>query len=269
MTPLAPHPPLRDFYGDAARRERWVRNLFDDTAPWYDTAIGFLSFGSGQWYRRDALRRAGLQAGDRVLDIATGTGVVARAAAAITPHIVGLDPSIGMLRAAPAALTRVQAASEALPFDGAAFDFITIGFALRHFADLHAVFTECRRVLRPGGRMLILEITAPQSRVARALLGAYMGGVVPAVMTAVTLRPSVGKLMRYYWATTRDCVRPAAIVDALRGAGFDDVARGVSLSIFSEYSARLPRPLPAAPAAGRSGSAEIRTATAPGRPESH
>src|SRR2546430_8803472 len=47
----APHPPLRTFYGDAARRERFVRNLFDETAPWYDTAVAFLSLGSGRWYR--------------------------------------------------------------------------------------------------------------------------------------------------------------------------------------------------------------------------
>jgi len=267
LTQLAPHPPLRDFYGDAARRERFVRNLFDDTAPWYDIAIGFLSFGSGQWYRREALCRAGLKAGDRLLDLATGTGVVARAAAAITGDIVGADPSIGMLKAGPHSLVKVQATSEALPFGDASFDFISIGFALRHFADLHAVFRECRRILRPGGRIAILEVTAPESRLKRALLGAYMGGVVPAVITAMTFRPRVGKLMRYYWATTRDSVRPDTILTALREAGFADARRGVALAIFSEYSARLPL-RPVSPAADRSESAETRAATSPGRPES-
>lgn len=267
MTHLAPHPPLRSFYGDAARRESFVRDLFDHTAPWYDIAIGFLSFGSGQWYRRDVLTRAGLQQSDRLLDLATGTGVVARAAAEITRTIVGADPSIGMLKAGRGKFARVQATSEALPLDDASFDFITIGFALRHFADLHAAFRECRRVLRPGGRILILEITAPESRVARALLAAYMGALVPALMTLVTLRPRVGKLMRYYWATTRDCVRPDAILGALRESGFDDAKRHVSLSIFSEYSARLPLP-PASRAGARSESAETRAAISPGRPGS-
>jgi demethylmenaquinone methyltransferase/2-methoxy-6-polyprenyl-1,4-benzoquinol methylase len=267
LTPTIPHPPLRDFYGDAARRERWVRNLFDDTAPWYDTAIGFLSFGSGNWYRRQALDRGGLRSSDRLLDLATGTGVVARAASATTRDIAAVDPSIGMLQAAPSTLTKVQATSEALPFADGSFDFITIGFALRHFADLDVAFRECRRVLRPGGRILILEITAPASRLKRAFLGAYMGAVVPALITAITFRPKVGRLMRYYWATTRESVRPEAILDALRGAGFEEARRDVALTIFSEYSARLPLP-PASPAAGRSGSAETRAATSPARPGS-
>jgi demethylmenaquinone methyltransferase / 2-methoxy-6-polyprenyl-1,4-benzoquinol methylase len=191
--------------------------------------------------------------------------VVAHAASGITGNTIGVDPSIGMLKAGPASLPKVQATSEALPFADASFDFITIGFALRHFADLDVVFRECRRVLRAGGRMLILEITAPESRVARTALAAYMGAVVPAVVTAVTFRPRVGRLMRYYWATTRDCVRPETILGALRGAGFDEVKRGVSLAIFSEYSARLP---PASRAGGRSESAETREATSPDRRES-
>src|SRR2546430_11852133 len=99
-----------------------------------------------------------------------------------------------MLAAGDATSSRVQATSEALPFADAAFDFITIGFALRHFADLHTAFRECRRVLRPGGKLLILEITAPEPRVGRAPLGAYMGGLVPLLMTAMTLRPPVGRM---------------------------------------------------------------------------
>ena len=99
MTPIAPHPPLRRFYHHS-ERERFVSELFDGSAPWYDWAIAFLSFGSGNWYRRQVLARAGLRKGHRVLDVATGTGVVARAAASITgdsSSVIGLDPSIGML----------------------------------------------------------------------------------------------------------------------------------------------------------------------------
>ncbi len=243
MTPVAPHPPLREFYGQPAERERFVRNLFDENAPWYEWAIAFLSLGSGGRYRREVLERAGVKPGHRVLDIATGTGVVARAAASVTGDarsVVGIDPSIGMLLAGrkKARLISVQATSERLPFRDASFDVITIGYALRHFADLDTVFRECRRVLRPDGKLLILEITAPESRSARILLGAYMGVLMPAAAAALTLRVRVGKMLRYYWVTTRDCVRPEVILRAMREAGFRDSRRAVDLAIFSEYSAR-------------------------------
>jgi len=272
LTPVAPHPPLHGFYPDAADRERFVKELFDGSAPWYDWAIAFLSFGSGRWYRRQVLTRAGLKKGDRVLDIATGTGVVAREALSVAHSVVGLDPSIGMLLAGreKATLSNVQGKSERLPFHDQSFDLITIGFALRHFADLDRVFAECARALRPNGRLLILEITAPESRVRRAILAAYMGGIVPATATVLTRRARVGKLLRYYWATTRDCVRPDAILSAMRGAGFINAQRNISLGIFSEYFAVTPpRPLAAVSRGGvRSESAGIRGATAPAPAES-
>ena len=272
MTPVAPHPPLKEFYSGAAERERFVRELFDGSAPWYDWAIAFLSFGSGGWYRRQVLTRAGLKKGDRVLDIATGTGVVAREALPVAHSVIGLDPSIGMLLAGreKATIANVQGTSERLPFRDRSFDLITIGFALRHFADLDRVFAECARVLRPNGRLLVLEITAPESRVRRAFLAAYMGGLVPVTAAVLTRRARVGKLLRYYWVTTRDCVRPDVILNAMRGAGFINAHRNISLGIFSEYSGITPpRPLAAVSReGGRSESAEIREATAPAPAES-
>jgi demethylmenaquinone methyltransferase/2-methoxy-6-polyprenyl-1,4-benzoquinol methylase len=242
LTPVVPHPPLADYYGAPEEREHFVRELFDDTAPWYDWSVAFLSFGSGGRYRREALERAGLKKGERLLDLAAGTGVVARAAKTITGDanaIVAVDPSIGMLVAGrtKARFQLVEAGGEQIPFRDESFDMISIGFAMRHFADLDGVFRECRRVLRPGGRMLILEITAPESRTARVFLGAYMGGIVPALATVIARDRKVGRMLAYYWATTRDCVRPEVILDALRGAGFGDVKRHVELGMFSEYSA--------------------------------
>src|SRR5512142_2077899 len=115
-TPLPPHPPLEKYYGDAAHRERFVREIFDETAEWYDSIIGMLSFGSGNLYRRKALERAGLQSGMRLLDLATGTGVVARAASSITDDIVTADASLGMLLAGrgKTQLPAVQAKGEQL-----------------------------------------------------------------------------------------------------------------------------------------------------------
>ncbi len=244
VTPVAPHPPLRQFYRNAGERERFVVELFDGSAPWYDWAIAFLSFGSGNWYRRQVLARTGLKNGDHLLDLATGTGVVARAAAAVAGNghsVIGLDPSLGMLIAGreKALFRNVQGKSETLPFRDRSFDVITIGYALRHFADLAAVFRECARVLRPTGKLVILEITAPESRLARVLLRAYMGTLVPAAAALLTRRARVSKLLRYYWATTRECVRPNIILSALRDAGFADARRSVDAGIFSEYSGSL------------------------------
>lgn len=236
---LRPHPPLTDYYEDAEQRETFVRDIFDETAPWYDWAIRLLSFGSGDWYRREAVKRIGLEPGMKLLDLASGTGVVARAATEVTRDpgsIVGMDASIGMLHSGRTSSAKVQAPAESLPILDDSFDRITIGFALRHFADLDVVFRECRRVLRPGGKLLVLEITAPESRIVRALLGAYMGRLAPGI---IRLRAGArtAELFRYYWETTRDCVRPNVILNAMRNAGFSEVARGKTLGIFSEYSA--------------------------------
>jgi demethylmenaquinone methyltransferase/2-methoxy-6-polyprenyl-1,4-benzoquinol methylase len=240
MKKVSPHPPLTRFYGDPAHREEYVREIFDETAPWYDWAVRFMSFGSGEWYRREAVKRAGVTRGTKLLDLATGTGVVARAAVEVTGDartIIGVDPSIGMLHSAHDATPKVQGKAESIPLRSATFDAISIGFALRHFADLGVVFEECNRVLRPGGRILILEATAPESRIGRAFLGAYMGVIVPAAIRLRSRNKRAAELFRYYWETTRDCVRPEVILDALREAGFTEAKREVSMAIFSEYSA--------------------------------
>lgn len=260
MSAIPPHPPLTDYYGDPAKREEYVRDIFDETAPWYDWAVRFMSFGSGSWYRREAVRRAGIAPGMRLLDLATGTGVVARAAVEVIGdprNIVAVDPSIGMLHSGRIASPRVEGKAERLPLRDESFDAITIGFALRHFADLRVVFAECLRVLRPGGRLLVLEITAPQSRIGRAVLGAYMGKVVPAAMRLRSGSKRTADLYRYYWETTRDCVRPEVIMDAQREVGFTEVERGVSLAIFSEYRATKP---------GRSAGVPPASAMHPARP---
>lgn len=235
-----PHPPLTDYYQEPLRREAYVRDIFDETAPWYDWATRFLSFGSGDWYRREAVKRSGLAPGMKLLDVASGTGVIAQAAAEVLGDaraVISMDASFGMLSSGRTRASKVESVAERLAVRDASFDRITIGFAMRHFADLDVVFAECHRVLRPGGKLLILEITAPESRFARAFLGLYMGRLAPAVIHLRTRSARTAELFRYYWETTRDCVRPVVITDALKAAGFDDVNRGIALGIFSEYSA--------------------------------
>lgn len=234
---LSPHPPLGDYYGEPAERERFVRNLFDRTAHWYDDINDMLSFGSGGRYRRDALARNGLTSGMRLLDVATGTGVVAREALTITPHVIGADASIGMLLAGRSRqhMPIVQSVGERIAVRDASFDMIVTGYALRHFADLHTVFTEYRRILRPGGRVLILELTPPRSRVSYAALHVYMNRLVPFLARLRSGDREVATLMHYYWDTIAACVPPEKILDALRLAGLHDVKRHVAYGIFSEY----------------------------------
>lgn len=240
--PLPPHPTLSQYYGDDTRREKFVREIFDDTAPWYDWVIAFSSFGSGDWYRREALKRNGFTAETRLLDVATGTGVVARAGrdlAGDAKNIVGVDVSIGMLLSARRRIgvEMAQGMTEQLPIRSGTFDMVSVGFALRHFADLRAAFSEYFRVLKPGGKVVILEITAPESRIARAFLGVYMGGVVPVVARIYSRNADTQKLFKYYWDTTRTCVRPQTIIDAMKEVGFANVERQKDIGIFSAYVA--------------------------------
>lgn len=241
----APHPPLRDYYAGEAERKGWVRGIFDRTAGDYDRVERAMAFGSGSWYRRRMLESAGLERGMYALDVAAGTGLVTREAIAIVgepSRVVALDPSIGMLREARAQLPMpaVQAAGERLPFLEGRFDFLSMGFALRHVADVEVVFREFFRVLRPGGRVCLLEITRPDGRVATTLLKAYMKGVVPVIARLLGRHAETPLLMRYYWDTIQACVPPERVVTALRHVGFEDVERDVELKIFSAYRGTKP-----------------------------
>jgi demethylmenaquinone methyltransferase / 2-methoxy-6-polyprenyl-1,4-benzoquinol methylase len=237
--PHAPHPVLSRYYARADDRPSFLQDLFDGAAGYYDRLCGLMSFGSGQWYRGWVLRRAGLGPGMTLLDVATGTGLVARAATRLvqTPGaVVGVDPSGGMLRqarrrfAGPLAQGRI----EQLPFADGLFDFVTIGYALRHAADLEVAFRECLRVLAPGGRLIVLEISRPPSAAMQRAIRIYLTRIVPLVMRT----PHARLLMQYYWETIDTCVPPATIIDVLGRSGFVDVRRQVWGSIQSEYLAR-------------------------------
>lgn len=201
-----------------------------------------MSLGSGYGYRRSALRRHGLVPGMRVLDVATGTGLVARAAMELLGpkgEVVGLDPSRGMLdvcRGVPR-VSLVQGSGDSLPFADGSFDFVTMGYALRHVDDIQATFREYRRVLRPGGRVLILEISRPDGPVGRAFAGFYFGTLVPLAARVTLGGHAAQQMMAYYWDTIRECVPPEAILDALGRAGFDASERIRSGGIFSEFTA--------------------------------
>lgn len=240
-----PHAPLPAYYrsGDAGAREQFLRATFDDTAVDYNRLEKILGLGTGSWYRHQALRRAGLAKGMQVVDVGMGTGLVSREILKITgepSRLIGVDPSPGMMKEArfdTPVECRVGRA-EAIPVPDASADFVVMGYALRHIADFAAAAAEFRRVLKPGGRLLILEITRAESRWGNALLKAYMRGAVPLMARLVSKAEATPMLWRYYWDTIEACVPPAEVVHTLAAHGLLDVDRHVELGIFSEYRAR-------------------------------
>jgi demethylmenaquinone methyltransferase/2-methoxy-6-polyprenyl-1,4-benzoquinol methylase len=130
--------------------------------------------------------------------------------------------------------------AEALPRPDASCDFVSMGYAMRHISDVAAAFSEFHRVLRPGGRVIVLEITKPEGRIATALLKGYMRAVVPLIARVVGRQRNTSELWRYYWDTIEACIPPERVMQALGDAGFTDVRRYPSLGVFSSYTARKP-----------------------------
>jgi demethylmenaquinone methyltransferase / 2-methoxy-6-polyprenyl-1,4-benzoquinol methylase len=242
---IEPHPVLPAYYASRQAQDGFVRDLFDRTAAEYDRINQIMSLGSGRRYRREALHQAGLRAGARVLDVAVGTGLLAREALQICGdrgRVIGVDPSEQMLRLTARSLSIpvIQGRAEALPVGDASIDFVSMGYALRHMRDLGVALAEFFRVLRPGGTLLILEIGPPDSRLEQVLLWLYLGCVVPALCRLLRNGRHAYALMRYFWATIEACVPPRVIIETLGRVGFEMPECTRSLGTFRAYRARKP-----------------------------
>lgn len=226
-------------------REQWTRSLFDQSAAGYDASSGSPFLGAGRWYRARMLRAAGLRAGSALLDVGAGTGLCSWLAQRIvgpTGRVLAVDPSPGMLEQARRRGVRetMQGSAEKLPVDNASFDLVVMSYMLRHVDDLAQAFAEARRVLRPGGRILILEVTSPTQPLARGVFHAAMINAVPALGVLTSGRPSTFPMMRYWGQTIRDAAPPQAVVSALAGAGFVGTRHARELGVFSSYRGTVP-----------------------------
>jgi demethylmenaquinone methyltransferase / 2-methoxy-6-polyprenyl-1,4-benzoquinol methylase len=240
---MKPHPILPGYYADEAQRRRFLTRMFDGTAQHYDRINGIMALGWGVWYRRWILHRTGLRAGARLLDVAVGTGAVAGAAVSLVGppgRVVGLDPSPGMLAEARRKLRipLVQGIAEQLPFRQGEFDFVSMGYALRHVSDLKHTFSEYFRVLRPGGTLLILDFARPRSRLGRTLGRFHVNHLGPLVARVLSDRREAQTLMRYCWDTVEHLVPADTIVTAMADAGFQIVSTTVRFGLLSEYLGR-------------------------------
>ena len=197
-----------------------VRGMFDRIAPVYDAMNRVMTAGLDRSWRRRAVE-AVVQPGHRVLDACCGTGDLAVAAEREGGYVTGLDFSPAMLERArrkSGTITWVEGDMLALPFADASFDAATVGFGVRNVADLAGGLTELHRVLRPGGRLAILEITRPRGLL-RPFFSLWFERIVPLLGRVV---PG-GKAYTYLPASVRRFPDAADLAALMGRIGFDDV----------------------------------------------
>ncbi len=170
--------------------------MFDTIAPRYDLMNRLMTFGLDQSWRHGAVAALGLPEEARILDLACGTGDLTRLALRRGYRVVGTDLSAGMLAANRTGVPLIEADGSRMPFADGAFDGLLCGYALRNFTDLPATLAECARVLRPGGRLSLLEVDAPTSRLWRAGYDVWFTRAVPLLGGAVSDRQAYRYLPR-------------------------------------------------------------------------
>ncbi|MGI9051373.1 MAG: ubiquinone/menaquinone biosynthesis methyltransferase [Ilumatobacteraceae bacterium] len=171
----------RDTLPEGDEKQAAVREMFDAIAPRYDLVNRIMTFRLDVRWRRRAVRAMQLPPGSRVLDLASGTGDLCLDLQRAGHAPVSVDLSFGMLRADHSGAPRVQADILRLPVADASTDGITCGFALRNLVDLDAFCGELARVLRPGGRVALLDVGTPHHSIVRWGHGFYFGRVVPRI----------------------------------------------------------------------------------------
>jgi demethylmenaquinone methyltransferase/2-methoxy-6-polyprenyl-1,4-benzoquinol methylase len=195
--------------------------MFDAIAPRYDLVNRIMTFRMDVGWRRRAVSSLALRRGSLVADLACGTGDLCRelAAAGLVP--VGIDLSYGMLAAARTSAPLVQGDALRLPVRAGAIDGVTCGFALRNLVDLTPFLAELARVLRPGGRIALLEVATPPNRLLRAGHGLYFGKVVPLIGGLLSDQAAY----RYLPRSVAYLPEPDRLVGMVADAGFADVER--------------------------------------------
>lgn len=219
----------------ALAKSTYIRAMFDKIAQRYDLMNALMTLGQHQNWRRAAARLAKPPRHGLALDLATGTGDFARALREIEPTcwVVGVDFALEMMRLGQEKLNGRTASQKPqsrvafiagdmlrLPFPENYFDCAVNGFVLRNVEDVSAAFREVHRVLKPNGRAVSLEITAPRAPLWQNIFSLYFDHAMPRVGGWLSGRPEA---YRYLSQSVRDFPSPGAVADLLRAAGFREV----------------------------------------------
>jgi demethylmenaquinone methyltransferase/2-methoxy-6-polyprenyl-1,4-benzoquinol methylase len=198
-----------------------VRAMFDAISPRYDLVNRIMTFRLDVRWRRIAVRSLGLRRGSLVLDLAAGTGDLCNDLARAGYRPLGLDLSFGMLAHARTPAGLAQCDVLRMPVADGGADGVTCGFALRNLVELGGFFDELARVVRPGGRIALVDAAAPTSPLLRWGHGLYFGRVVPAIGGLL----SDASAYRYLPRSLAYLPPPAVLLERLRAAGFSGAQR--------------------------------------------
>ena len=247
-TPVTPYAPA-DPTGDGRSKRQQVERMFDNISPYYDVLNRVLSLGIDRSWRRRAVRLLPERLGPHVLDMATGTADLAIEIVEQRPdaRVTGVDVSTDMLargrgklerRGLELAIELVRGASEAIPYPDATFDAATVAFGVRNFDDPLGGLRELRRVIRPGGRLIVLEFSRIRTFPVEQAFNLYFGRVLPWIGRVWSSDP---RAYAYLYESVQAFPDGREFASLLESAGFAQPTwQALTLGICTVYTAQVP-----------------------------
>jgi|TARA_B110000263_G_C15304148_1_gene509465 demethylmenaquinone methyltransferase/2-methoxy-6-polyprenyl-1,4-benzoquinol methylase len=220
---------MNEFSHKGKSKKEFVKYIFNDISSTYDFLNHFLSLGIDVLWRRKFIKSLNFSDGDKVLDVATGTGDVAFAIRRkYNTDIIGLDLSVNMLEIAKKKLKKfkiddidfIEGDAENLPFDDNTFDKIVISYGLRNLGDCQKGIEEFHRVLKPGGKLGILEFLQPQSTIIAKIFKFYFNKILPRVASLF----SNSKAYRYLPESVENFMSPNELKVLLKEVSFNNIS---------------------------------------------